>query len=340
MDEIEWKKYVKKVILTFAKIFIFTGIVLFVFCLFVWSEITGLINILTDLAAIKLIVSVCVGFIVIFIIFEAIITISMYIIYKIKYAPRKQIILEKEYLRGIPNKYSPAVSSLVYDLKIDIYKDYTSTILYLCTQKYINIKRVEGKYEFEILNKDSSNLSKSENYVFNKIINKTKFDEEKFKNLIIEEAMENSLIVNNTKNKKVTMLLAVSVISILIIALYNININLLLILLTTIPFLALMVQVLKNPLGFEDEINTNDLKSIKEKYKRSHNGKKLARELQAFKNHIKEYTLIKEKNVDYIQILEDYIPYAISLGEADTIEEFIKHNEEYRSLIYDRKIDE
>ena len=57
------------------------------------------------------------------------------------------------------------------------------------------------------------------------------------------------------------------------------------------------------------------------------------------KNYIKEYTLMKDKEIDYIQILEDYIPYAISLDEADTIEEFIKYNEEYRDLIYNRKID-
>ena len=38
-----------------------------------------------------------------------------------------------------------------------------------------------------------------------------------------------------------------------------------------------------------------------------------------------------------MQILEDYIPYALALDEADVVEEFIKYNEEYRNLIYDRK---
>lgn len=338
MDEIEWKKHIKKVLNKFATIFLCTGILLFIFILSVWFQNGGVIGVLTDKTAMKALISISIGFVVIFIIFEVIITIIMYGTYKIKYAPKRQIIFEKEYLREIPNKCSPAVSSLVYDLKIDIYKDYTATILYLCTQKYINIKKDEEKYQFEILNKDFSDLSGSEKYVLNKIINKTKFEEEQFKKLIIEEAMENSLIVNNTKKEKMKILLVVFFISILIILLYNININLLLIVLAALPFFALAMHVLKNPFG--DEINVNDLKSIKEKYKRSHNGKKLARELQAFKNYIKEYTLIKEKNIDYIQILDEYIPYAISLGEADTIEEFIKYNEEYRSLIYDIKIDE
>ena len=74
-------------------------------------------------------------------------------------------------------------------------------------------------------------------------------------------------------------------------------------------------------------------------YIRTKKGKEVAKILEGLKNYIKEYTLIKDKEIDYIQILEDYIPYAISLDEADTIEEFIKYNEEYRDLIYNRKID-
>ena len=63
-------------------------------------------------------------------------------------------------------------------------------------------------------------------------------------------------------------------------------------------------------------------------------GKNAERKVIAFKKYINEYTLIKEKNIEYRQLLEQYIPYAVSLGEAKTIEEFIKNNEQYRELIY------
>ena len=76
---------------------------------------------------------------------------------------------------------------------------------------------------------------------------------------------------------------------------------------------------------------------VNTEYIRTEYGKNIALLLNGLKRYIKEYTLIKEKEIDYIQILENYIPYALALGEADAVEEFIKHNEKYRNLIYNRK---
>ena len=59
--------------------------------------------------------------------------------------------------------------------------------------------------------------------------------------------------------------------------------------------------------------------------------------LKGLKKYINEYTLLKEKEIEHVQILENYIPCALALDEADTVEEFIKNNEEYRNLIYNRK---
>ena len=73
------------------------------------------------------------------------------------------------------------------------------------------------------------------------------------------------------------------------------------------------------------------------KYVRTKKGKELAMTLNGIKNYMKEYTLINEKNLDYMRILEEYIPYALVLNEANAIEEFIKSNEEYRDLIYNIK---
>ena len=72
-------------------------------------------------------------------------------------------------------------------------------------------------------------------------------------------------------------------------------------------------------------------------YVRTEAGKNMALLLKGLKRYIDEYTLIKDKEIDYIQILENYIPYALVLDEADAVEEFIKYNEEYRNLIYNRK---
>ena len=45
--------------------------------------------------------------------------------------------MEFKWLFIIEIKYSPAIISLILDLNISYYKDYTATILYLCYRKYI-----------------------------------------------------------------------------------------------------------------------------------------------------------------------------------------------------------
>jgi hypothetical protein len=43
---------------------------------------------------------------------------------------------------------------------------------------------------------------------------------------------------------------------------------------------------------------------------------------------------MSERELRDIALYEDYIPYAISLNEAKTIEKYIENNEAYRELIY------
>ena len=69
-------------------------------------------------------------------------------------------------------------------------------------------------------------------------------------------------------------------------------------------------------------------------YRLTRKGKKELKKIKAFKNFIKDYTLIKEKDIEHIQILEEYIPYSLSLGVSPQVEEYIKQNEIYRNLIY------
>lgn len=340
MDEIEWKKYAKKVLFTFAIIFICTGISLFILMLTIGIESIGIVAIITDMNRImNMLLTTSLGFIIGFLVFEGIVALVLYIIYKIKYSGRKVVTLEKEYLREIPKEYSPAVSSLIYDLKIDIYRDYTATILCLCTKKYINIKNNNGKYEFEILKTDNLNLSESEKYVFDKIANKTKFDEFKYMNKIIEEAKKHLLIIDKSQNKKKKDFFSILLIIVLFILIYYVDRSLLIAIIPIVYYLIIIKRTSKKSFN-NGTIDNTEFKSISTLYERTHKGKKIAKKLQALRNYIREYTLIKEKDIDYIQVLEEYIPYAIALDEADTIEKFIKHNEEYRSLIYDKKIDE
>ena len=72
-------------------------------------------------------------------------------------------------------------------------------------------------------------------------------------------------------------------------------------------------------------------------FKRTSTGKELALLFKGLKRYIHEYTLIKDKGIEYMSILEDYIPYALCLDESKAMEDFIKQNDEYRDIIYNRK---
>ena len=53
------------------------------------------------------------------------------------------------------------------------------------------------------------------------------------------------------------------------------------------------------------------------------------------KNYIREYTLLNEKDFNYIQLIDKYIPYALALGEASKIEDlyFIEENDFFKRFI-------
>lgn len=164
----------------------------------------------------------------------------------------------------------------------------------------------------------------------NIIENKIKFDENQFKKEIIKEAQEKNLITDRKYSKKTKIaLISILIVSSLSIT-YNINKILFMFLICILGAIAYAFIFVKSE--FE---NTFDV--VDTEYIRTEEGKNIALLLKGLKTYIKEYTLIKEKEIDYIQILENYIPYALTLDEADAVEEFIKYNEEYRNLIYNRK---
>lgn len=324
MDEIDWMKIVKKAVILCAKIC--GGFAIFMVCY-------GLIfsgndwRVIGAFLVIALLITI--GMPLLFWILYSI----LIIIQKISNLGRTVISFDKEYVRDLPKHCSPAISSLIYDLKIDVYKDYTATILYLCLKKYLIIKKDGDSYKVKIEEqKDLSNLDRCEKYVLDIIQNKNIFDENKFKQEIIKEAQERNLITDKkySKKDKIIVILLVSI-SLLLIT-YNINKIIFAILLSIIWVSVFAgISIL--------QLNQENNYIIDTEYIRTEDGKKIALLLKGLKRYIKEYTLIKEKDIDYIQILEDYIPYAIALDEADAIEEYIKHNEEYRDLIYNRKID-
>lgn len=110
-----------------------------------------------------------------------------------------------EFERELDNLYPPAIVSFIYNMQIEVYRDYTSTILQLYVKKYIDI--VDFNEDVKIYkgnNTDFNKLLKHERYVYECIINNGKFDEEEFRELIIEDAKSAGLIIekDSISNKK------------------------------------------------------------------------------------------------------------------------------------------
>ena len=65
-------------------------------------------------------------------------------------------------------------------------------------------------------------------------------------------------------------------------------------------------------------------------------GLEFAIKAKMLKNYIRDYTLLAEKNYDYITISDKYIPYALALGEATKIEELhIEGNKLIKDIVKD-----
>ena len=326
MDEIDWLKKIKKVFIVFTMVFV--GFAIFFDIIVLISPKNG-----WEYTKTLLFISLFIG-----IGFPAILGIGYLIIItilKILNSGRKVINFNKEYIRDLPQHCNPALCSLIYDLKIDVYKDYTATLLYLCIKKYINLIKDGDTYKVELVKQqDYSNLGRCEKYILNIIENKIIFDENQFKKEIIKDAQEKGLITDR-KHSKITKiaLILILIVSSLFIT-YYINKIVFIVLVSILSVIAYMGYAIIN-LKNENEIT---LDIVDTEYIRTEDGKNIALLLSGLKRFIKEYTLIKEKEIDYIQILENYIPYALALDEADAVEKFIKYNEEYRDLIYNRKV--
>ena len=73
------------------------------------------------------------------------------------------------YFRELPNNYGIGVTSLLFDSKIENYKDIIAVILDLCAKKYISLIKENDKYYIKILKNEDEHLLSNEKYILNLI---------------------------------------------------------------------------------------------------------------------------------------------------------------------------
>lgn len=328
MDEIEWIKITKKVIKFISIITIVISILFGVI-----ASISNNVGQKGIIFGTILMLDIGISLIIINILAYAII----YLIYKVVYIKPEFNISSEYNIRDLDDYYPPAIVSLLHNFNIEVYRDYTATILNLYLKKYISISSFKENIQFYKTEKsDLLKLQNHEIYVYNCIINNERFDDIKFKRTIYKDTEECGLIkekytpvVQEKITRLITIILGILYIFLLIYLIMNLKTH------NDIVICALTGVMGITIIGYRKEIYEffrKLIRNLKPNY--TLKGEKERKTVKAFKNYIDKYTLIKEKEIDYIEILERYIPYALVLGEAKTVEEYIKQNEKYRNLIY------
>lgn len=247
--------------------------------------------------------------------------------------------IRKNISREIPN-YPPAICSYLYNKKNEVYIDYTATILNLEHKKYLELSKNDNdNYSISFINNDIQKLLKHEIYTLQCLKGTKKFELGEFKKKLNEDLISTELLCSEEemhgirKNRyKFFAAYVIFWVLITIIELIKTGKIELGMYMMGISFAGVCAYAVSK--GISDKTTGIFEKS---KNKITKKGKKATNQIIAFKRFLVEYTLINERDIEYRKLLEQYIPYAMSLGEGKTVEKFIKYNEQYRELIYRNK---
>lgn len=243
-----------------------------------------------------------------YIIFKTCLTIAiivfLYIEILIFIIKKKNTIKSDELYRDIDEKYTPAIASYLIDYSVEDNKDILATILDLNVRNYLEIENNNG-FIITIRNKELNNMFLHEKYIINQIKNNELIKIETFKRKIEEDCINEKLIKKNGLNILDAIVLIGTFTIPVFMGLFDFW--------HLIPFLLWISCIIYNI-----KISVN---------KRTILGKEIAAKFKGLKNYLKEYTLVKTRDIEYINILDRYLAYALALGEADTIEKlYVPYN--------------
>lgn len=220
------------------------------------------------------------------------------------------------YYRDLPTDYNPAVASLILNKWFEKKVDMTSMILYLIKKDYL--KKDGDKIIYT--GKDMTDLPKSEKYLVDYYAkNEVTFDFNIWRDIVVRETVEKGYakrtsIKNYTEEetkeleKKAKIIFALIFVGPFI--LITLNLEFILFLLSTVgvPFavVTLLVYAYRRA-NVNIELTK---KGIEEQEK-----------LVKLRKFLEDFSLLDEYNEDAVELWEDYLIYAISLGvNTDIVE--------------------
>lgn len=320
------KKHIKDKIILVSKIYIAMFALIMIPVNLIVSIIGGIFN----GNVLELVVSNTIGVIAAFVSLGIITYSIIGLVYLFSIINRKFSILSfEQYTRELPEYFPPAIASLLLDLSVETTTDYTATIAYLISKK--RIKLSDKSDDIEVISDNQAFASRHESYVFQCVTKQTKFDATEFRRLVVYDAKNMKLVESGKRKIHFWRNIAIAIAIYFVCGIIaNISKNSILeMILYFIGFIA-GISIFAT-IGYSIYLlKKNEVESIY----RTKMGEAEARKWSGLKKYFKQYTLISDRNLSDILIFDDYIPYAISMNEAKTIEKFIENNDKYRKLIY------
>lgn len=216
----------------------------------------------------------------------------------------------KNYNREIDDKLTPALVSLLLDKYFEKNEVILATILDLHVKKYINISKKNDKMQIEVLNKNIDKLYSHEKYIMKSIKDNQLISIQEFQRIVEEDLIKSNLM---KYNKKLGSVLAVLFLG----SLFGFFIGPLMM---EFDRLYPIPQIITACSGIILLLLRFGIMSNISVLLRTDEGNKIAKEIKELKNFLKDYTLLKDKEIDYINLADRYMAFALALGEADKIE--------------------
>lgn len=244
-----------------------------------------------------------------------VIRLGMNIYNKIKVNLSKE---EGIYIRDMEVEYSPAVLSYLQNQKIEEKKDLVACILNLCARGFLQIEK-KGENQYELIplkDKNSKELKKDENYLYETICKKEKIDVNKWIKFVKEEFESYDFIKESGVN--LTVIFLFSYFAIMIgTAIYqsitgnNLDSELFTNLIMTIfmttfelavlePIIRVIIEYLRKGEYLDGTYSVKGAREMKRWDK--------------YKKFLQDYTLLKDKPLESVTILEKHIAYATVLN--------------------------
>lgn len=213
------------------------------------------------------------------------------------------------YYRDLKGMYPPAILSYLLDDCVEKKEDILATILYLSLYKFLNIEKINDRLVINVIasEADIQTLCYHEEYVINSLKERKKIDFKKFYEKVVYDCEINKLI----RKKESSLIKFFITIRDIIALIAFIGLGIAFKFPNLWTFLFFIIFAIAAYIG-KFVIKTHD---------RTSKGIEFTAKAKMLKNYIKDYTLLNENDYSHMELVDDYIPYALSLGEADKIEE-------------------